>query len=325
MKSLKFRQLCLFCIGLLLTGLLTTQSSCVWAQVSVFFAQTHEVQIYVAVNGRNSNPGTITAPVASIDRAQTLARQATITQRKNVTVYLRGGLYRLARTLEFNEQDSGAEGYKVTYKAYAKERPILSGGVPITGWRPASNGLYTTKINFKFRQLYINGRRVTRARFPNGNNYLRLRQWYLDAKPDINNTREANRVLIVNAADFQGVAIPTNGSTEIVIQRDWAQNRLRIESFQLQGNKGLVGVREPERQSAFGSLYAFKYPLQAYHLENSLSFLDVPGEWFLDPDGDLFYRPRPGETVSSLKAVAPRLETLLRIHGLQSETLNFKD
>jgi hypothetical protein len=285
------------------------------AQSRILFAQNNEFQIYVAPNGKDSNPGTLTAPIASIRRAQELARQATASKRQNVTVYLRGGLYRLTNTLNFDERDSGAEGYTVTYAAYAKERPVLSGGVPISNWKQTSNELFTTRVNLRFRQLYTNGQRGIRARFPNGNNYLRLRQWFADPKPDIQNTRDENRVIVVNAADLKGFNITPESKVEMVIHRDWAENRLRVESLQIRGDRGLVTVREPERQMAFGSLYPFKYPRQAYHLENSLSFVDAPGEWFLEPDGDLFYRPRAGETLASLKAVAPNLDTLIQIMG----------
>jgi hypothetical protein len=318
MIRLAQRQRLFLCgFGIVLSVLITyfTHSGSGHTQTHLLIAQTNEVQIFVAPNGQDRNPGTLAAPVASLSRARDLARQAMARKRQNVTVYLRGGLYRLAQPLELTSQDAGADGYKVTYAAYAKEQPILSGGVPISGWRQTSSGLYTTKTNLRFRQLYINDRPGVRARFPNGNSYLRLRQWYLDDKPDIQSTREANRAIVVNSVDVKGITVPANSNIEMVIQRDWSQNRLRIESLQIQGDKGIVRAREPENQLAFGSQAPFKYPRQAYHFENSLSFLDAPGEWFLDATGNVFYRPRPGETLATMRAVAPRLETLIRVTG----------
>ena len=45
---------------------------------------------------------------------------------------------------------------------------------------------------------------------------------------------------------------------------------------------------------------------QRYHVENFKAALDEPGEWFLDRDGTLFYKPLPGEDMAKAEVVAPR-------------------
>jgi hypothetical protein len=56
-------------------------------------------------------------------------------------------------------------------------------------------------------------------------------------------------------------------------------------------------------------------PTQRYHLENFKAALDAPGEWFLDRDGTLFYKPLPGEDPARAEVFAPAVETLVRLAG----------
>ena len=50
-----------------------------------------------------------------------------------MTVYLRGGTYQQTSTLTFANADSGTGGFYVKYMAYQGERPLITGGKPITG------------------------------------------------------------------------------------------------------------------------------------------------------------------------------------------------
>jgi len=52
-----------------------------------------------------------------------------------------------------------------------------------------------------------------------------------------------------------------------------------------------------------------------FHLENFLSALDEPGEWFLARDEKLYYKPLPGEDPSSMEFVAPVTSQFLLIQG----------
>ena len=69
-------------------------------------------------------------------------------------IILRGGTYRLDETLLIGPQNSG-----VTWMAYKDEKPVISGGVPVTGWTLHTNGIWKASLNRsgKLRQLYVNG------------------------------------------------------------------------------------------------------------------------------------------------------------------------
>ena len=90
-----------------------------------------------------------------------------------VNVMLRGGIHLLSQPFVLEPQDSGAEGAPIKYSAYPGEKPILSGGRRIAGWKRVDDGLWSVQLpeveagHWDFRQLFVNGRRRQRARIPN--------------------------------------------------------------------------------------------------------------------------------------------------------------
>jgi len=110
--------------------------------------------------------------------AQGLAEPATIT--------VRGGVYRLAEPLALGPEDSGTAPCPVTWQAAAGERVTLSGGRPITGWKTDDGKLWHADlpkgVDWGFRQLFVNGRREPRARFPNLDTTDILRKGWLYAR-----------------------------------------------------------------------------------------------------------------------------------------------
>ena len=63
-------------------------------------------EVYVdPVNGSDSNPGTESKPVKSIETALTLLR--TVPKGQAKTMYLRSAYYHLASTINFGPEDSG--------------------------------------------------------------------------------------------------------------------------------------------------------------------------------------------------------------------------
>src|SRR6266508_1344460 len=127
--------------------------------------------VFVAPSGNDANAGTSRSqPVRTLGRAQQLVRGLNQNMTGDIRVELANGVYQLASTLTLTAADSGTGGHNVIWTAASGARPVISGGVPITGWQrvdtarniwsaPAPAGLNT-------RQLYINGARATRARGP---------------------------------------------------------------------------------------------------------------------------------------------------------------
>src|SRR6056297_135302 len=128
--------------------------------------------VYVAPDGDDANAGTKDAPVATPARALELMREARATRtdapEENDRIVLMRGTYFVTGPLRFGPEDSA-----LTITAEGGDA-VLHGGKPVTGWEPAGGNRWTAKVPeaadgaWPFRQLWKDGERLTRARFPNG-------------------------------------------------------------------------------------------------------------------------------------------------------------
>ncbi|MFD0441547.1 hypothetical protein ACFQ10_01065 [Streptomyces indonesiensis] len=82
--------------------------------------------IVVAPEGSDRNQGTADHPLATLARAQRLARGLSDTS--DVVVELSGGTYRLTQPWKLSSADSGRNGHTVTWRAQPGEAPVVSGG-----------------------------------------------------------------------------------------------------------------------------------------------------------------------------------------------------
>jgi hypothetical protein len=128
----------------------------------------------VATTGSDENPGTAAKPFATLARGQDAVRKLNAggPPKAAVTVLVRGGSYVLKETLAFDPEDSATAKQHIVYAAYPGEKPILSGGREITGWKPGRGKRWVAEVPaarggaWRFTQLFVNGKRQTRARLP---------------------------------------------------------------------------------------------------------------------------------------------------------------
>ena len=110
-----------------------------------------------------SPQGPLTSLAAARDAIRALRAKG---DNSPATVLIHGGVYRLTETFVLTPQDSD-----VTYAAEAGERPIISGGRVIAGWKKGSGPIWSAPASGQFRQLFVNGRRALRARTPTNGFY----------------------------------------------------------------------------------------------------------------------------------------------------------
>jgi len=202
--------------------------------------------IYVSPSGDDSNPGTLDKPLKTVAKARDLVRTKNSAMTADMTVYLRAGTYPQTTTLTFANADSGTGGFYVKYMAYPGERPLITGGKAITGWKvsDATNNIYSADAGTTaFRQLYVNGVKAIRARSPNmlANNvpdFNRLSGW----------DKTANNVQVPSSA----VATWNNlTKVEMHINIAWGDSTLRIASISTTGNTAYVKFQSPESPMVF--------------------------------------------------------------------------
>jgi len=262
----------------------------------------------VAPDGNDANPGTPQKPFATMARARDAVRAkiaAGLTA--PIEVQIRGGTYRITQPIVFSTADSGTAEHSISYVACPGEQPVISGGRFIGGWQVQADGTWKTTIapvksgDWTFRQLYVGGKRATRARHPNSG-YLRVEQVGTDRRTNFR----------YKTGDLQSYANVEN--IELVFLHDWSITRVPLKSID-ESTRTLTVQHQVGGPSRWAVMNWFEAQPR-YFLENSAEFLDEPGEWFLDrTSGDLTYRPRPGEQPDTTRVVAPVAEQLLVVQG----------
>ncbi|MEU7896576.1 hypothetical protein AB0B45_27425 [Nonomuraea sp. NPDC049152] len=225
---------------------------------------------------------------------------------RDIEVRLTGGVYRMAEPLVLDGRDSGPRGHTVTWTAAPGAEPVLSGGVPITGWRQ-EGGFWVAKVPEGVipRQLFVDGVRAVRARG--------------DACPA--SVCDATRTGMTGAVRSGVAAWREPANAEAVIRIRWRNYHRRID--RVDGDL-LTFVQPCWTNSAGGTnrtgpawdsttVDSSRYT-KVSHFENAIELLDRPGEFVYDRGGrTVTYLPRQGEDLSEV--ITPARETLLRIEG----------
>jgi hypothetical protein len=275
-------------------------------------------EFHVAPTGRDDNAGSAAAPFATLERARDAVRNLPTPRNEPVRVIVANGTYPLSKPFVLQSQDSGSADCPVSYEAAVGAKPMFFGGRAITGWTKNTDGVWTTKIpdvaagDWYFEQLFINGRRATRARTPNAF-YFYMQNVHEKALEGGNprRARKAEQTVEMRSADFDVLADLSATQLQdvnLVVYHKWDNTRRFIDSL------------HRDRQALVTSGQGLKswngwHPNTRYHLENFRAALDQPGEWFLDRDGTLSYLPLPGEDMATAEVVAPVVDRFLLIQG----------
>ena len=280
------------------------------------------ITFHVAPSGSDASDGTKTKPFATIEQARDAVRELKKKGplKEPMTVFLRGGVYHAGKTIEFLPEDSGTEQAPITYAAIAKEKPVISGGRTIGGWRKGEGKLWQTTVSdvkegrWYFHQLFVNGQRRTRARTPNvgflytegilapfnrskwWNNDIMAKRGFVFRDGDIRRWRNFNDALIVIYHSW-------TTSMHLITELDETQRIVRLAPI----SRWPIG-------------YWWEWNTR-YHVENVPEALDAPGEWYLDrTTGVLNYWPMPGENMRTAEVVAPVVkQTLVAFKGAPAE------
>ena len=277
---------------------------------------------FVAPNGDDANPGTADRPFATLARARDAIRAAKQREQTDgpVRVHVAGGAYTLTEPLVLEPQDSGAADAPIVYKAVPGERPVFSGGRAIGGWQEAEDGLWRVHLpevadgSWHFEQLFVDGRRATRARMPN-HGYFRMQDVHedvLEGPPDARRPRKARQTVTIRPEDFEkafrGLREEEWADVNLVVYHKWDVTRRFLDGIDAEPSKLITSGQGMKSWNRWLKNTRF-------HLENFKAALDADGEWFLARDGWLYYRPLPGQDMAKATVVAPVIDQFLMIEG----------
>lgn len=275
-----------------------------------------QVEYYISETGSDSNPGTLTQPFGSIQKARDVIRTINSNMTGDIIVYLRGGTYYLTDTLTFNESDSGTNGYKVIYRNYPGEGVLISGGSRITGWTQEENSpLWKASVSVdNFRQLYVNGKRVQRARSEKTFTGL---SWYKGSFSSQDGICVSDDVI----GNYENP-----GDIDLVWSMYWRYFIHNVDSIQSgSANQKIIKMKQPYfswgTQMTNDGAYAFRPDYtNPFYIENAFELLNEPGEWYLNRSTDtVYYWPKADEDMSTVEVYAPAVETILKISGSSIE------
>jgi hypothetical protein len=266
---------------------------------------------HVSPTGDDAGPGTEARPFATAARAQQAVRAFRATGLKeDVRVVFHAGTYELAAPLVFTPQDAGTAEHSITYAAQPGQTVVLSGGRRIGQWVRTGPERWTADLpevktdGWFFRQLWVNDRRATRARWPDTDGQLRI-------------ATVGDGVKAFTFDKPLPAGLVPGSDMELVVFENWSVSRARVATLDAQG----LRTATPVGWIGHGDMTTAS-PGKPAFLEHARSFLDQPGEWFLDrTTGVLTYLPQAGEGPATAAAVAPVLEQIIRLEGQRGEAV----
>lgn len=254
-------------------------------------------------SGTLANPTDSDGPFATLERARDVVRELKKSDKNDIVVQVREGIYQLDKTIVFGLQDSGEGEQTITYEAYPGETPVFSSGHEITGWKKVKGSLpglpkaaqgkvLVAETSEQFFTLYDADGMLPRATsegfFPASNKNGR-------------NTLNFPEGKLKNWSNIEDVEI------KVRPHHAWIVNILPLESVNEETN---VATTQTDATYAMNVLHFLKTTENCW-VENVLEELDQPGEWALNTkEGKVYLWPR-GESL----VVAPTLNELIRVEG----------
>jgi hypothetical protein len=259
------------------------------------------ITIHVSPSGSDDGAGTAARPFRTIGRALRAMRQLSGT--RDLTLQLGDGIHRLHEPLFLGTADGGRNGHKVLWTAAPGARPVISGGMRVTGWKLHERGIQVADVpkGIESRDLFVNGRLAERAAIE-------------IPRKSVKFTQEGLTLLDPQHAFL--AELPQQDRIELLGLGYFTSRFSPIAS--IRGMK--VAMQQPAWNNNIWGYDTIADPPSPQHarlyLVNALAFLREPGQWFIDPEaGKLYYRPAAGVDMRTAEVELPRLPLLLSISG----------
>lgn len=293
--------------------------------------------LYVSTEGEDSWSGTAAqpnddgtdGPFATIRRAKRAVRErkADAELDGSLTVWLRGGAYRLEEPLTFEPADSAP----VTYAAYPGEEPVITGDQPVEGWAETEiNGITAWKTTINevaageryYRSLFVNGERRRRPRLPkavdevfeDGQMVTPDEERFYHFQPGTQKGRGKDVRTFEPEAGSIDPGWRNRDDVDVVAINKWYDERAPIGSVETKGGSAQAVI------TAFRPYYSKEWQDRFYYVENVFEALSEPGQWYLDREtGECYYIPREGESIDAVTITVPQTRRLLEIRGNPTE------
>jgi hypothetical protein len=284
---------------------------------------------YVSINGNDTWSGRLPAnnaagtdgPFATLTRARDAIRQLKASGQFDapVIVMVLQGSYYLREPFVLESQDAGTTEKPITYTAYPGEKPVLSGGRRITGWKPYKDSIMQCPLpeasrgKWKFRQLFFNGQSHIRARWPNRDPKDALYGGWAFIESIPSSSDESPTLFRYEPGDSpRHWAKPSQAEVNIFPWLCWVNDIIPVKEANAGTRTITLGrqVHHPWMPLMNGNRFL---------VENVLEELDQPGEWCLDGETGVLYFWPPQGSVEAGEVVAPVTDRLVELRGTPSD------
>jgi hypothetical protein len=284
-----------------------------------------QASYYVSPNGSDANPGTLSQPFATITKARDVVRTVNRPMTGDIYVYLRCGTYYVGAPISFDTSDGGTNSYSVIYKAYGNngvdEKPVISGGVGVTGWTLVSGSIYKATLNrdTKLRSLFVNGARAkmteVKSKKATGTSGTFT---VAGTEPWAMTSGSSFDALTFNSSDLPAFANP--GDVEIEWSWQWCFNIACVRDMAVSGATTTVSMQQPTCAIAsklrWGNLGGATD--SGFTVRNAYELLNGAGQFYFNKTTHTLYYYSRGENMANATVIAPTSEGLLQIYGVST-------
>ncbi|MFI3320229.1 MAG: right-handed parallel beta-helix repeat-containing protein [Rikenellaceae bacterium] len=233
---------------------------------------------YVSPSGSDKAQGTKESPLKTISKAVSRLQAGD-------HCYIRGGTYREKIDLTAL---CGTPSAPITIEAYAGEKVILSGAEQLNDlkWSKESDGVYSAPLKKAITQLFVDGKSMTSARFPNANWYdgsvwdKSISQIFPESGAmgryenrqlsQLNFSLEGGGMIVVNSGSFKTYVSKITkheaGSTSFEYDKSTVKGHFTTED---------------------------QVHRHGYFIEGKRELIDTPEEWFYDTKAKILYLYTP--------------------------------
>jgi len=274
---------------------------------------------YVSPKGNDAWSGTRPAPndaktdgpLATLAAARDAARQQPPGTPRRIVV--KAGEYFLDQPLTLGAPDSG-----LTISAAPGEKAVIYGGRRVTGWQPDGDRFWAAKLpeaaegKWDFRMLAVNGRFCRRARLPQTGAFTHLTEfnvpwmsttgggWQRKPTPDELTHMQYRPEDLGPWLDLK--------NAELTIYHMWDESVVGLAAMDPATHTLTFSNPTGHPPGAFG--------VKKYVVWNVQEGMTEPGQWYLDRTaGKVVYWPLPGEDMTQGQALAPTVESIIRLQG----------
>lgn len=269
--------------------------------------------IYVAPNGNDSDNGSKTSPVQTLERANELVAELTPDMTDDIVVHFAGGEYPVTAMMTIDETVSGQNGYKVIYKGDdINNPPVFNAGTKVDEWQQQTDSpIWVADASdiTATRTLYVNDNPATLAR-----------SRYLYQPTELYNktgSSYASDGFKISNTNFPQI---TNNPEDVMVCWPilWTLSRTPVNNITRGRVTTVFDMQQP--QWATHTTQGYEHLKigtgRQFFIENALELLDEPGEFYFDKTAKkMYYYPYEEEDMTTAEVYAGTTEKMLYLGG----------